>query len=105
VLNGHATRRSLYASPTRRSSDLEDAGVVDGDGAALDVVQAQLPRPGPFGQVGHRVGQARDAEPVRVVNDGDDQALLQPHRDADVDALLHHDALILPGGVEMWELL
>ena len=75
-----------------RQDRAEPAGVVDREGAALEVFEAQLVRPGPRGQVLDGTVEAVDRQLVGVVDYRHDQTVLHGDGDADVDAALSEQA-------------
>ncbi len=83
----------------------EPAGVVDGEGAALNVVEPKLVRPSSSRQILDGAVDAVDRELIGVVDDGHDQpgALrsVDGDGDADVDAPLPQQTLIGVVGVEV----
>src|SRR5690606_14736171 len=82
------------------SEGAEHAAVGDGEGAALQLLQGEGPGPGPFGQDGDPALDLREAEPVRIPDDRNDETLIRGHGDADVVILLDQDLLSLNLRVE-----
>ena len=77
----------------------QGAGVVHGERAALHVLQPQGSAARPIRKIGDGVGEASDAQPVRVVDHRHHQAGGRSHRDAQVDAPLEDDAVLTPGRI------
>src|SRR5690606_36676846 len=80
----------------------ETADVGDGEGAALDVVRSQFPRPGALCQALHLGSQFHDAQLVDGLDDGHDETSVGSHRHADVVVALDDNLVggFIDAGVE-----
>ena len=77
------------------------AGVGDGERPTGQVVGRDLVVAGAVGQVGDRPGEAGDVEVPRVLDDGDEQALLGVHGDGEVLLAVVDDLLAVDAGVDV----
>src|SRR5262249_12353644 len=69
----------------------EAAEVGDGKSPTLYFIGTKLPGTGACGEVGNGTLQADDVFLVRVANYRDDQAVLERHRDSDIDVAMIED--------------
>ena len=83
----------------------EPACVVDGEGAALEVVEPELVGPGPSRQILDGAVESVDRQLIRIVDDGHDQTAarraVDGYRDPDVDAALPQQPFFDVMGVEV----
>src|SRR6478672_6053968 len=68
----------------RRDDRAGPAGVVEREGAALDVVELEAAAAGPVGEIPDLAVEAMDRQPVRIVDDRHDQAVLDRYGHAQV---------------------
>src|ERR1035437_836306 len=78
----------------------EAAEVGDGECAARHLVWFELPRAGARRQIHNGALQAEHVLLVRAANDGDDQAVVESDRDADVNFIVVDDVVAIQRGVE-----
>jgi DNA-binding CsgD family transcriptional regulator len=85
----------------RHEESAELAGARDGEGGVAELVRGQRSRPGTVREAGDLGVDLVDAEPLARADDGDDEAVVRLHRDADVDAVEEHDLVALEPRVEL----
>ena len=78
----------------------ESAGVVEGECAALHVVQGERAAPGSVGDVGDPAGESGYTQGIGVMHDRNDEAVASGGGYANVDPALVDDRVVVPGGVE-----
>ncbi len=75
-------------------------GVVEGEGASGDIVGRKFAGSRPRRQVVDGVGHAAEAEPVGMLDIGDNQAIGGSHGQTKVDVLLDDDLVSAPLAVD-----
>src|SRR6185503_13934388 len=78
----------------------EVTGVVDGEGAAAEVIEPELVRTRPIRDIGDGEVEPVDRERVRVTDDRDQEPVVDRYGDADVHVALGQEAVLRPVRIE-----